>query len=79
MADPVDVADRPDNDIPHVLRTTEVTERLGVCDRTLRRWAAAGLLVPSRVGRTLFYRADDISALIVRQMPDVVTPPTKRE
>jgi excisionase family DNA binding protein len=51
-----------------LLTATEVGRIFGVCDRTLRRWARAGHLVPVRVGRTLRYRRQDVEAVIVRRI-----------
>ena len=36
----------------------------GRSERTLRNWVRAGHLRPVRVGRSVFFRADDIHALL---------------
>jgi DNA-binding transcriptional MerR regulator len=50
--------------MPAMLRSRDVLEIFGVCDRTLRRWEVRGILKPVRVGRTRFYSPDDISAIL---------------
>ncbi len=60
---------RPAHDLlPAVLRAAEVAELFGVCLRTLRRWEGRGLLIPARVGRTLFYRTQDIELLVAARI-----------
>jgi PPK2 family polyphosphate:nucleotide phosphotransferase len=38
--------------------------------RTLRRWADAGHLTPVMVGRSLFFRREDVERLVVQRMTD---------
>jgi excisionase family DNA binding protein len=42
----------------------EVAERLNVCERTVRRWIAAGLLPVHRFGRTLRISEVDLAAFL---------------
>lgn len=50
---------------PDFLRPRAAAERFGVAEKTLSRWAAAGLIGRSQPsGRTVYYRASDIADLI---------------
>jgi excisionase family DNA binding protein len=42
----------------------EVAERLNVCERTVRRWIAAGLLPVHRFGRTVRISEADLAAFL---------------
>ncbi len=65
--------------LPDLLRTSDLTARFGCCERTIRRWCAAGHLVPLPVGRSVFFRSDDIRRLIVTDMAaDIVKRATTR-
>ncbi|GAA0575797.1 hypothetical protein GCM10009416_13120 [Craurococcus roseus] len=50
--------------MPALLSAAEVARIFGRSRRTLRDWARAGHLRPVRVGRSVFFRADNIDALI---------------
>lgn len=58
--------------LPDLLRTDDVAERFGCCTRTVRRWCAAGHLVPVRIGRSVFFRSDDIRRLIATDMTSAI-------
>lgn len=61
-------ADLPSADDPltmqALLATAQVAEVFNRSKRTLRDWVRAGHLRPVRVGRAVFFRADDVRALI---------------
>ena len=42
----------------------EVAERLNVCERTVRRWTAFGLLPVHRFGRTIRISEADLAAFL---------------
>ena len=39
--------------------------------RTIRNWTRAGILKPVRIGKAVFYRVDDVRALIIQGVPQV--------
>lgn len=50
--------------MPALLSAAQVARIFGRSQRTLRNWVRAGHLRPVRVGRSVFFRADDIHALL---------------
>ncbi len=54
--------------IADLLSIAEVARIFGRSERTICRWCAAGYLVPIRIGRSVFFRADDIRRLQVTDM-----------
>ena len=54
--------------LPELLSVSEVARRFRRCERSIRRWCRAGRLVPVRIGRSLFFRSDDIRALLARRI-----------
>ena len=51
-----------------LLSPVEVQEVFNRSDRTIRRWVKQGLLVPVRMGRSLFFRREDITRIIVDEL-----------
>jgi len=60
-ASPAVRARRP---FPELLSPAQVARIFGRSERTIRNWVRAGHLHPVRVGRSVFFRADDIHALL---------------
>lgn len=50
--------------LPELMSITDVAKHFGRTPRTLREWERRGYLVPVRVGRSVYYRCDDVFALI---------------
>ncbi len=50
--------------MPVLLSATQATRIFGRSQRTIRNWVRAGHLRPVRVGRSVFFREDDIHALL---------------
>jgi hypothetical protein len=50
--------------LPRLLSAAEVAVIFNRSARTIRAWTHAGYLRPVRIGRAVFYRADDIAALL---------------
>jgi excisionase family DNA binding protein len=50
--------------MPVLLSTEQVARIFGRSKRTIRNWIRAGHLHPVRVGRSVFFRANDIHALL---------------
>ena len=50
--------------LPLLLSAAEVARQFNRSERALRRWVKQGHLMPVRVGRSLFFRADDVAQLI---------------
>ena len=61
-----------DEVLPALLTTAEVAAMFRRQDRTIRRWISTGRLVPVRVGRAVFFRADDIRRMVSTQMTDAI-------
>jgi len=55
-----------------LIRGAAVAAMFGCCERTIRRWCAAGHLMPVRIGRAVFFRTDDIRRLIATDMAAVI-------
>lgn len=53
-----------------LLSIAEVGALFNRNERSLRRWEKAGHLIPVRVGRSLFYRREDVERLITQRMTD---------
>jgi predicted RNA-binding protein with PUA-like domain len=53
--------------LPVLLTPAQVAAQFHRTERTVRNWVARGLLHPVRVGRSVFFRADDARALIEGQ------------
>lgn len=54
--------------ISRLLSGPDVQRCFGRTERTLRRWARQGLLLPLRIGGSVFYRHEDITSLIENQL-----------
>ncbi len=73
---PTDMSNGIDEAIPaahasqstRLLSNKDVQACFGKSDRTLRRWARQGLLLPLRIGGSIFYRQEDIASLIESQL-----------
>ncbi len=50
--------------MPVLLSAAQVARIFGRSERTIRNWIRAGHLHPVRIGRAVFFRADDIHALL---------------
>jgi excisionase family DNA binding protein len=50
--------------MPALLSAAQVAQIFGRSKRTIRNWVRAGHLHPVRLGRSVFFRADDIHALL---------------
>lgn len=46
-----------------LLSTRQVARLFGCTDRTIRNWVHAGHLRPVRVGRSVFFRRDEVESL----------------
>jgi len=72
---PPPTADRtPDvaGPLPTLLSAAEVGALFRRGERALRDWVRRGHLTPVRVGRSLFFREDDVRALIAGRLRDTV-------
>ena len=49
---------------PAFISNTRARKLLGVGKTTLQRWRESGKLPPYKVGQIVFYRVDDVNALI---------------
>ena len=54
--------------LPDLVRAADVAAMFGCNERTIRRWCAAGHLVPIRIGRSVFFRTDDLRRVIATDM-----------
>lgn len=54
--------------IPALLSVSDACRIFGRNERSIRRWVKAGHLKPIRVGRSLFFKAGDIQALIASRL-----------
>lgn len=54
-----------------MVRLRQAARQYGISVDTLRRWAAAGLIGRSRIGRVVFVSAADIERLIAAQRQPV--------
>lgn len=59
-----DSAEVPDGALPRLLSTADVTAVFDRSDRTIRNWIRQGHLQPVRVGGAVFFRENDIRALL---------------
>jgi excisionase family DNA binding protein len=70
------VDEAPDDNtpsLPALLSARQVAAIFDRSERTVRNWIRAGHLRPVRVGRSVFFRADDVAALL-----DDGSPPRKK-
>jgi excisionase family DNA binding protein len=67
------MSDRSDDapSLPELLSISQVAEIFNRSPRTIRSWVRAGYLHPVRIGRTVFFRADDIHALLDTGRPAI--------
>lgn len=56
--------DRPDHSPLLLFTTQEVCQLCNRSDRTIRKWRQLGRLRPVRIGGTVFYRVEDIKAIL---------------
>lgn len=63
MSDLVAEASKSQEPEEKYLSVDQATQLLGVTKPTLWRWKKSGILVPSQVGRQIFYRLSDINKL----------------
>jgi len=54
--------------MPALLSTRKVAAYFSRDERTIRRWVQTGLLTPIRIGKAVYFRADDIQAAIIRRV-----------
>jgi excisionase family DNA binding protein len=54
--------------LPRLLSTAEVAAIFRRSKRTIRNWTQRGYLRPVRVGRSLFFRKDDVRALVADRL-----------
>jgi predicted site-specific integrase-resolvase len=55
--------------LPRLLSARQVATIFDRSERTIRSWVRAGHLKPLRVGRAVFFRAEDIAALLDASEP----------
>ena len=61
-------ADRPENaPLPVLMTVKDVCALAKKTDRTIRNWMKAGHLRPIRIGRTIFFRRDEVEALFQKR------------
>lgn len=53
--------------LPALLTPAQVAALFHRTERTVRNWVARGLLRPVHVGRSIFFRAQDVQALVEPQ------------
>ena len=58
--------------LPELLSAAEVQAVFGRSSRTIRRWMRRNYLTPVRVGRSLFFRPDDIRRVISDELQDKI-------
>lgn len=51
-----------------LLSSSDIQALFHRSDRTVRRWVERGLLMPVRMGRSLFFRRADIERIILDQL-----------
>ncbi|MFC7477903.1 helix-turn-helix domain-containing protein [Dankookia sp. GCM10030260] len=54
--------------LPRLLSAAEVAVVFNRSERAIRAWTQRGYLRPVRVGRSLFFREDDVRALVADQL-----------
>lgn len=62
----------PEAVIPTMLTTAEIEAIFKRSNRTIRRWVSRGHLVPVHIGRSLFFRADDVMRLVSGRLCDAI-------
>ncbi len=60
--------DHPNRSSVQLFTAQEVCQLCNRSDRTIRKWRQLGRLRPVRIGRTLFYRVEDIKAILDEQI-----------
>ena len=74
-ADGAEAAGEP---LPHLLSVAEVCAIFRRSERTLRDWADRGLLKRVEIGGAVFFRQDDIRALLESRVRGAVFGPARR-
>lgn len=69
-------AERPE--LPHLVKPADVARIFGCSERTLRRWAHRGVLVPITMGRSVFYHPDHVRNALVDQIAHGAFPEAAR-
>ena len=62
----------PPEPIPVLLSVAGVAALFDRSERTIRRWAACGHLLPVRIGGAAFFRAGDVAELISGRLRETV-------
>lgn len=65
--------------LPELLSAAEVQAVFGRSSRTIRRWIRRNYLTPVRVGRSLFFRPDDIRRVIADELQDTILAGVRRK
>ena len=65
--------------LPELLSTAEVQAVFGRSSRTIRRWMRRNYLTPVRVGRSLFFRPDDIRRIVSDELQDTILAGVRRK
>ena len=73
-----DGADPTVEPLPHLLSVAEVCAIFRRSERTLRDWADRGLLKRVEIGGAVFFRQDDIRALLESRVRGAVLGPAQR-
>ena len=55
--------------LPQRFHIAEVAESFGVRPRTVRSWIEKGLLEREKIGNSVFIRADQIEAMLLKSRP----------
>jgi DNA-binding transcriptional MerR regulator len=55
--------------ISPLLTTADLQFLFQRSDRTIRSWVGRGLLVPVKVGRSVYFRRDDVERLLTSEQP----------
>jgi stage V sporulation protein SpoVS len=73
MHDGTERQNAPTSTIPEMLSMAEVQAIFGGrSSRTIRRWIKRGYLTPVRVGRSLFFRPDDIRRAVSDELRSAI-------
>ena len=56
-------AEAEEQPIVDMLSVADLARRFGKTERTIRRWCAVGQLAPIHIGRSVFFRSDDVRKL----------------
>lgn len=68
----------PASEIPRLFSVAEVELVFGRSSRTIRRWVRRSYLTPVRVGRSLFFRPDDVRRVISDELQDAILSGVRR-